>query len=120
MSRHPDANYLVAPFDSNAFFAGEGVRQAGRAGAVKVAGYEGDPQSIAAIRDGNQAMTIANPAEWMGWEAVDELARAFAGSPAADAPVPFRLIDAGNAPTTAGWTGDVDYAAAFRKLWTKQ
>lgn len=120
LSRHPDANYLVAPFDSNAFFASEGVRQAGRTGAVKVAGYEGDPQSIAAIRDGNQAITIANPAEWMGWEAADELARAFAGVPAAEAPVPFRLIDADNAPATSGWTGDVDYAAEFRKLWVKQ
>lgn len=120
LSRHPDANYLVAPFDSNAFFASEGVRQAGRTGAVKVTGYEGDPQTIAAIRAGAQAMTIANPAEWMGWQATDELARSFAGEKAANVPVPFRLIDAGNAPSTDGWTGDIDYAAEFRKLWGKQ
>jgi ribose transport system substrate-binding protein len=117
LSRHQDANYLVAPFDSNAFFAGEGVRQAGRAGTVKVTGYEGDPQTIAAIRAGAQAMTIANPAEWMGWQAVDELARSFAGEKAANIPVAFRLIDAENAPDTEGWTGDLDYAAEFRKLW---
>lgn len=117
LSRHPEADYLVAPFDSNAFFAGEGVRQAGRDGTVKVAGYEGDPQTIQAIRDGGQAMTIANPAEWMGWQAADELARAFAGAPAAEVPVPYRLLDAENAPETAGWTGDLDYRAAFKKLW---
>ncbi|WP_170117011.1 sugar ABC transporter substrate-binding protein [Phyllobacterium sophorae] len=119
LSRHPDASYLVAPFDSNAFFAAEGVRQAGRSGAVKVTGYEGDPQAIAAIHSGVQAMTIANPAEWMGWQAADELARAFAGEKAANISVPFRLIDAENAPQTAGWTGDLDYEAQFRKIWGK-
>lgn len=117
LSRHPDADYLIAPFDSNAFFAGEGVRQAGRAKTVKVAGFEGDPQTLQAIRAGAQAMTIANPAEWMGWQASDELARAFAGAHAANVPVPFRLIDAENAPDTAGWTGDLDYQAEFKRLW---
>jgi len=117
LSRHPDADYVVAPFDSNAFFAAEGVRQTGRSDAVKVAGYEGDPQTIQAIRDGMQAMTIANPAEWMGWQAADELARAFSGAPAANVAVPFRLIDRQNAPETAGWLGDLDYAAAFKGLW---
>ena len=80
LSRHPEATYVIAPFDSNGFFANEGVRQAGRIGQVKVASYEGDPQTIAAIRDGQYAMTIADPAEWMGWQATDELVRAFANS----------------------------------------
>lgn len=119
LSRHADADYLVAPFDSNAFFASEGVRQAGRSGKVKVSGYEGDPQTIAAIHSGTQAMTIADPAEWMGWQAADELARAFAGDKPANVPVPFRLIDKDNAPKTEGWMGDLDYQAEFRKLWGK-
>jgi ribose transport system substrate-binding protein len=117
LSRHPDADYVVAPFDSNAFFAGEGVRQAGRSDTIKVTGYEGDPQTIEAIRAGGQAMTIANPAEWMGWQATDELARAFSGGAAANVPVPFRLIDGENVPQTAGWSGDLDYAAQFKTLW---
>ena len=54
LSRHPDAEYVISPFDSNGFFASEGVRQAGKAGKVKVASYEGDPQAIAAIRDGKR------------------------------------------------------------------
>ncbi len=84
---------------------------------MKVAGYEGDPQTIQAIRDGAQAMTIANPAEWMDWQAADELARAFAGAASSDVPVPFRLIDAGNAPDTAGWTRDLYYQSEFQRLW---
>ncbi len=117
LSRHPDAQYVISPFDSNGFFASEGVRQAGKSAKVKVASYEGDPQAIAAIHDGNYAMSIADPAEWMGWQAADELARAFAGQPAANIPVAYRLIEKDNAPTTAGWMGDVDFRAQFKKLW---
>jgi ribose transport system substrate-binding protein len=118
LSRHPDATYVVSPFDSNGFFANEGVRQAGKAGKVKVASYEGDPQAIAMIREGSYAMTIADPAEWMGWQAADELARAFAGQPAADTPVPYRLIVKANAPGTSGWMGDLDFRAEYKRLWS--
>jgi len=117
LSRHPDAQYVISPFDSNGFFASEGVRQAGKSAKIKVASYEGDPQAIAAIRDGKYAMTIADPAEWMGWQATDELARAFAGQPAANVPVAYRLIEADNAPSTPGWMGDVDFRAEFKQLW---
>jgi ribose transport system substrate-binding protein len=117
LSRHPDIDYVVAPFDSNAFFSGQGVRQAGRSGAVKVTGYEGDPQAVDGIRTGAQAMSIADAAEWMGWQATDELARAFAGAPPANIPVPFRLIDKTNAPQTPGWLGDLDYSAKFKGVW---
>lgn len=119
LTRNPDANYVIAPFDSNGFFANEGVRQAGRTGKVRVGSYEGDPQTVAAIRGGDYAMTVADPAEWMGWQATDELARAFAGAAPANITVVDRLIDKGNAPSTEGWLGDVDYKAQFRKLWGK-
>ena len=64
-------------------------------------------------------MTIADPAEWMGWQATDELVRAFAAQPAADTPVAYRLIE-DNAPTTAGWMGDVDFRAEYKRLWGLQ
>lgn len=117
LSRHPDATYVVAPFDSNGFFANEGVRQAGKSGKVKVVSYEGDPQTIAMIKDGKYAMTIADPAEWMGWQAADELARSFAGQAAQDTPVAYRLIVTDNAPATPGWMGDVDFRAEYKRLW---
>ena len=117
LSRHPEATYVIAPFDSNGFFANEGVRQPGRIGQVKVASYEGDPQTIAAIRDGQYAMTIADPAEWMGWQAADELVRAFAKAPPSNVVVAWKLIDRDNAPNTPGWFGDVDFRAEYKRLW---
>lgn len=119
LSRHPDATHVIAPFDSNGFFANEGVRQAGRIGSIRVGSYEGDPQTIAAIRNGDYAMTVADPAEWMGWQAADELVRAFAGAEPANITVVDRLIDKDNAPATDGWLGDLDFRAEFRKLWGK-
>ena len=119
LARNPDANYVIAPFDSNGFFANEGVRQAGRVGKVRVGSYEGDPQTVAAIRKGEYAMTVADPAEWMGWQAADELARAFTGAAPANVLVVDRLIDKDNAPATAGWLGDIDFKSEFRKLWGK-
>ena len=76
----------------------------GERGKVKIAGYEGDPQTIDAIHNGTQAATIADPAEWMGWQAIDELNRSFAGGPAQNTPVVFKLIDKSNAPDTKGWS----------------
>jgi ribose transport system substrate-binding protein len=93
------------------------VRQAGRTGKVKIAGYEGDPQTIDAIHNATQAATIADPAEWMGWQAIDELNRSFAGAPAQNTPVVFKLIDKSNVPDTKGWLGDYDFKAEYRKLW---
>jgi ribose transport system substrate-binding protein len=118
LQRNPTANYIVAPFDSNATFVSQGVQQAGKSGSVKVAGYEGDPQAIDAIRNGQiQAATIADPAEWMGWQAIGELVRAFAGGRPADTPVRDRLIVKANAPATKGWLGDVPFESRYKQLW---
>jgi ribose transport system substrate-binding protein len=119
LQRYPTAGYVISPFDSNATFSAEGVRQAGKAGQVKVAGYEGDPQAVEAIRKGQiEAATIASPAEWMGWQAIDELARAFDHKPSYDTPIPTRLITKDNAPAGGkGWQGDFDYQKKFRELW---
>jgi ribose transport system substrate-binding protein len=117
LQRNPEANYIVSQYDSNAFFAGEGVRQAGKAGQVKVAGYEGDPQTLPAIKEGQQAATIADPAEWMGWQAIDEFVRALAGERAENTPVAWRLLTKDNVPSTNGWLGDFDFRSKYRELW---
>ncbi len=118
LQSHADATYVISPYDSNAMFAAQGVRQAGKAATVRVGGYEGDPQAVDAIRTGQiQAATIADPTEWMGWQAIDEFTRAFAGQAAADVPTQWRLITKANVPAGGTWTGDVDYQAQFRKLW---
>lgn len=120
LSSHPEINYVVSPFDSNAIFASQGVQQAGKEGQVKVVGYEGDPQAVSTIREGGiEVATAADPAEWMGWQADDELARAMTGQKAEETPVPWKVIDATNLPKSNTWTGDIDYQSEFEQLWGK-
>jgi ribose transport system substrate-binding protein len=117
LQSHSDATYVISQYDSNAFFAGQGVRQAGKTSSVKVGGYEGDPQALAAIKKGDiQAVTVGDPAEWMGWQAIDEFSRAFASKPPANVPTQWRLFTKANTPDGA-WDGDLDYQAKFRALW---
>ena len=118
LQRDPSIDYVVAPIDSAATFVSEGVRSAGKAGKVKVSGYEGDPDAVARVRDGDvQAATIADPPEWMGWQAMDALARAFADQDPETVKVPSRLLVSGNAPDTEGWQGDLDFRSELEQLW---
>jgi ribose transport system substrate-binding protein len=118
LQSHPTATYVISPYDSNATFAAQGVRQAGKQATVKVAGYEGDSQAVDAIRKGDiQAMTVADPAEWMGWQAVDEFNRAFGGQKAENTPVSWRVLTKSNVPATGNWTGDFDYQGQYGDLW---
>jgi ribose transport system substrate-binding protein len=120
LQRNPDIDYIVAPIDSAATFVSEGVRSAGKADKVKVSGYEGDPDAVARVRDGDvQAATIADPPEWMGWQAMDALARAFAGQEPETVKVPSRLLVADNAPDTEGWQGDLDFRQQLEQLWQR-
>lgn len=118
LQSNPGATYVISPYDSNALFASEGVQQAGRTTAVKVGGYEGDPSAIAAIRAGHiQAATIADPTAWMGCQAIYELTRAFAHQAEVNVPTRWMLVTKSNVPAGSRWTGGLDYASQFRKLW---
>ncbi len=119
LQSHPDITYVLAPFDSSATFASQGIRQAGRAGVALVSG-EGDPDGLTRVRSGEQAADLATVPAWAGWAAADQLARLFAGQPAGTYTLPQRLFTAANKPAgSAGWPGDVDYAAKFTKVWGK-
>jgi ribose transport system substrate-binding protein len=117
LQRDPKVDYVVAPFDSSGIFAGQGIRQAGKAGAVKMVGAEGDPNGIQAVQGGTQAIDLATVPPWGGWAAMDLLVRRFAGTPLETAELPQRLFDKSNVPAGKGWTGDVDYQAKYRELW---
>lgn len=117
LQSHPAITYVVAPFDSSATFAAQGIRQAGNAG-VKLVSGEGDPDGLTRVRNGQQAADLATVPAWAGWAAADDLLRAFQGKPVSTYTLPQRLFSKGNAPAgNGGWAGDVDYAAKFRLMW---
>lgn len=120
LQSNPGIGYVVAPFDSSATFAAQGVRQAGRTDVVLVSG-EGNPDGLARVRGGEQSADLATVPAWAGWVAVDQLARLFTDQPVEDhILIPQRLFTESNVPSgDGGWAGDVDYAAEFRAAWGK-
>lgn len=127
LQSNPEINYITMPFDTINPFVLQGVRQAGKTGKVKLVGIGADPPSVEAIESGEQVMSLGTPAEWMGWDAVDGLARTFAGSPLpplqkssgteTNYTVPMKYVTAENLPGPEGWQGDFDYQAKFEELW---
>lgn len=115
----PGINYVLAPFDSAALFASQGIAQFGKAG-VQLVGFEGDPDGMERLRSGAQAADVATVQPWMGWAAVDALARLMTGQKVTQQQVPQRLFDKTNEPSGGnGWAGDLDFRAKYRALWGK-
>jgi ribose transport system substrate-binding protein len=123
---HPSITWFVAPFDDVAVPAVEAIQQLGLSKKIKLVSYEGEAQNLSYIRTGTvQVADIGEPYPWFGWEAIDSMNRLFNGSTSLSATVtdnePFELLVKANDPTAAasaaGWSGDFNYAAEYKKLW---
>jgi hypothetical protein len=73
---------------------------------------------------GNKDATVAHPAEWSGWEAVNQIIRAMAKlGPAPHVSLPIRVLTRANVPpaskTKFGWNGDYNYQAKYKSLWKR-
>lgn len=120
LTTRPEINWVAASIDPQLPFVLQGVRQGAAGRDVGVSGNDGDNVAVEEIRKGSVAATVAVPAEWMGWMAVDDIVRTFAGVPVEHPTVPQRLLTADNAPEAGElWHGDVDYQAEYRKLWSR-
>lgn len=123
LQANPKIDYIVAPIDPAVLFVAQGVRQAGKAGDVKVVSFEGDPDALQRIADGElQVADGAHPGQWAGYQALDLLNRAFAGEAEMNLEIPARLFDESNVDTIDfenGWQGDVDFRQRYQELWGK-
>jgi ribose transport system substrate-binding protein len=128
LRQHPDVNYVWGPDDSVGDFVAQGIQQAGKSSAVKLLSTSGTtPSSVARLKNGTQAADLLFPDNYMGWLAVDSLARGIAGRPVEklwDAPQRlFTAKNIGEAPSTLadeGWNTEFEYKPEFRKLWGLQ
>jgi ribose transport system substrate-binding protein len=123
---HPDVNYFWATYDGAGVFAVQAVNEAGVKGKVPIIGVDGNSPNLKFIKDGNvQVATVVSPHEWIGWAAVDQMNRAFAGEPPAPewkpngGGIPTKIITKENLPAGSNFQGDLDYQAKFKQLWGK-
>lgn len=127
---NPTPEYLVAAYDATDPYIVEGIHgltdpttyKKGLT-APKIVSVEGSPEAITRIKNGEQYAVMASPRTYMGWLAVDQVARLVAGkSTEKVVTVPERLIDQDNVGEIVGdqgWQLEFDFRAKFLELWGK-
>ena len=95
------------------------VREAGLKDALVFGGL-GLPQTLDQVRqDKLTAVTAAMSQDWVGYAAVDEMNRAFNGEKSVPEGLGFAIVDKTHNLPPAGqpYEPDVDWKAAYQKLW---
>lgn len=122
LQSHPKgtADWVYAGFDAMLAPLVDTADRAGRS-ELKALSIDGNLQNLDFIRKGTiEVASVGYPLEWVGWAAIDELNRAFAGKGLVDEAIPFRLLTKDNLPEAGKpFEGDFDFRSEFKKLWGK-
>jgi ribose transport system substrate-binding protein len=123
MARLPGLNAFIATFDQLAVFMVPAIEQAGRKD-VPIIGANGNPANLDFMRQGRvQTYSAAYPpGHYVGWQLLDQAARAAAGAKAAPFDIQVQMLDKSNIGPTgteemAVFKGLANYQAAFKKAW---
>jgi ribose transport system substrate-binding protein len=119
----PGINYVIALYDSAEVpFAAAAIRAAGRTGRVKISTFNGTPEILKMVKQGDiVTMNVGENLEWIGYAIADQSMRIMGGlKPVKNARVPVRVFDKSNigqagAKFTSGW--GTAYVPGYRKLW---
>lgn len=128
---NPTPEYLVAAYDFTDHYVVEGIK--GVEGAFftkkglevpKFLSVDGSPEAIIRIKNGEQHAVVASPRTYMGWLAVDHVARLLAGQSIEKVvTAPERIIDQSNVGDITGdegWQLEFDFESKFAELWGVQ
>jgi ribose transport system substrate-binding protein len=121
ITRHPETNYVIVPYDFAAIYAAQGIRDAGGAGRIKLLSTGGNLANLDLIRKGDvQVMTTAESLEYFGYLAVDAMNRVFSGQDVPAFEAPQKVLTQSNLPAAGQpWSGDNDFAGLFKTAWGK-
>ena len=123
LTADPSINYVIALYDSAEVpFAAAAIRAAGRTGSVKISTFNGTPEILKMVKDGDiVAMNVGENLEWIAYAIMDQSMRIIGGLPPVEnARVPVRVFDESNideagSDFTDGW-GD-EYVPGYEQLW---
>ncbi len=124
LTKNPDINFVFPLYDFGAPPAATAIGEAGKTDDIVVGSINGDPVNLALVCSGGQTGTAAQPTNWIGWAAVDQMGRLLAGEEPVDQKIPTRLLTKDNLDCPAPKNqkdemfGTVDYRGEYRKLWT--
>jgi ribose transport system substrate-binding protein len=123
LTADPNINYVIALYDSAEVpFVAAAIRAAGRIGRVKVSTFNGTPEMLKLVQQGDIVnMNVGENLEWIGYAIVDQSMRIMGGlRPVRNARVPVRVFDRSNIAQagprfTGGWGNQ--YVPGYRRLW---
>jgi len=121
LRRSPDITMVLPTYDAQAIYVVPAIKAANFSNAVEVIGSDAVPSNLDWIRQGNvQIADVGEPEVWLGWAALDEVARGMLGLPAVDEQIPLRLFAKDNIKSLSNDENELfggDYAAQYGKLW---
>jgi ribose transport system substrate-binding protein len=123
LTADPGINYVIALYDSAEVpFAAAGIRAAGRVGKVKVSTFNGTPEILKMVKQGDiVTLNVGENLEWIAYAVVDQSMRIMGGlKPVKSEHVPVRVFDASNIAQagpkfTSGW--GTSYVSGYKRLW---
>jgi ribose transport system substrate-binding protein len=123
LTKHPNANVVMAPFDGIILLGtGAAVTAAEAQGRdILLTGLEGLAPNLEMIAGGGpQDLAAGSPGEWHGWAAIDGINRLFAGEPQVDPGIGYQLIDKDHPPATVPYEGNkrsLGWKDNYRRIW---
>ncbi|MER2537572.1 MAG: substrate-binding domain-containing protein [Rhizobiaceae bacterium] len=116
--QHPDFTALWAGYDFAMNFMVQGLQQADLADKGFGISFDANDANNEIIRkDGFQKATVGLPIEWASFGMVDNMNRLLAGQQPADQGLRVKLLTRDNMQPSGAWQGDIDFRAAYKKLW---
>jgi ribose transport system substrate-binding protein len=121
LRRSPDINMVLPTYDAQAIYVVPAIKAANFSNPVEVIGSDAVPSNLDWIRQGNvQIADVGEPEVWLGWAALDEVARGMLGLPAVDEQISLRLFVKDNLKDVSNDENELfggDFAAQYGKLW---
>ncbi|WP_432542994.1 sugar ABC transporter substrate-binding protein [Kineococcus sp. SYSU DK002] len=122
----PGVGYVLPIYDSMALYAQQGVTAAGKTGQVQMASFNGTPDVLKLMQDGDvMAMDVGEDIRWLAWSTLDQVGRVLTGAPLVadgDQKTPLKVftdenVDATGTPPVAGQGYGDAHVAGYEALW---
>ncbi|NQX28195.1 sugar ABC transporter substrate-binding protein [Microbacteriaceae bacterium VKM Ac-2854] len=123
---NPNLDYVLPVYDSMTLFVEAGVTAAGKVGSVFTSSYNGTPDVMKIMQDGDVlTMDIGENMQWLAWATIDQVGRVLTGTPIiedGDEKTPLKIFtdenvdEAGTPPTGSTGYGDA-HVAGYEAIW---
>jgi ribose transport system substrate-binding protein len=123
---NPELDYVLPVYDSMTLFVEAGVTAAGKVGSVFTSSYNGTPDVLKILQEGDVlTMDIGENMQWLAWATMDQVGRVLTGAPIIEdgnERTPLKVFtkenvdETGTPPTGSTGYGDA-HVAGYEALW---